>query len=171
LGQLIAELTAQYTIDPSRRHLTGFSTGGIYSWDMASTFPNLFASITPMGGQIRAGHYGLAANGAVPSNIATNQACYDDFISRNSTLAICSVIGENDSFFYAENVTMVNRWVATGYPVTSVDNDVGITPGILRVFSVWRGPTSTHGGAMNASHFSWGNQNWWGWMAAQQRAA
>jgi hypothetical protein len=171
LGQLIASLTAQYTIDPSRRHLTGFSTGGIYSYDMPSTFPNLFASVSPVGGSIRSGHYGLVANHAVSSPLATHQDCYDHFAATNPSLSVCQVIGENDSTFIAENQAFAARLNATGYPVTTVNNDVGITANMKRVLSIWRGPTSGHGGAMNASHFSWGNQNWWGWMAAQQRAA
>jgi dienelactone hydrolase len=170
LGALIAELTAQYPIDPSRRHITGFSTGGIYSWDMPSSFPLLFASVTPVGGGIRAGHYGLVANGAVASPIATDQGCYDDFATRHPTLAICAVIGENDSFYYADYTAMIARWNATGYAFTSVNNDVGMLTTDLRVYSTWTGPTSGHGGAMNASHFALGNTSYWNWLAAQVRA-
>jgi hypothetical protein len=169
LGPLIEEVLADYNIDPDAVHLHGFSTGGIYSWDMPSTYPNLFASVTPIAGAMRAGHYGLVANGAVASPLATNQDCYDDFATRHTTLAICAVIGENDSFYDADYTAMLARWNATGFAFTSVNNDVGILTTDLRVYSIWTGPTSGHGGAMNDSHYALSNTSYWNWMAAQRR--
>jgi predicted esterase len=169
LGQLIATLTAQYTIDPSRRHLTGFSTGGIYSYDMPSTFPNLFASITPVGGAMHVFHYGNPANRAVPVQLADHQACYDDFITRNTTLAVCHVIGSaDDAGFVTRTNDMFTRWGVLGYASTTSASDAGITTDMLRIKSVWSG--GTHGGAMNGQHFSLGNTAYWAWLAAQVRA-
>jgi hypothetical protein len=168
LGQLVATLTAAYTIDPSRRHLRGFSTGGIYCYDMPSTFPTLFASITPVGASLMFQHYGLVANHAVSSPLGDHQACYDHFIAANPNLSVCIVVGNADSF-YAGQSAVAARWVATGFPVTSVNNDSGITTGMQRVFSTYT-VGGTHGGSMNTAHFGLGNTAYIAWRNAQVRA-
>jgi hypothetical protein len=133
---------------------------------MPSTFPTLFASITPVGANMVHQHYGLVANHAVSSPLTNTQDCYDHFIAANPNIAICVVIGDGDSFYTGQSA-MAARWVAQGYPVTSVNNDAMLTSS-LRVKSTYVG--GTHGGAMNGTHFSLSNTAYIAWRNAQVRA-
>ena len=50
LKALVDELVAAYPIDPNRLYLTGLSMGGYGSWNLASTYPDLFAAVVPICG-------------------------------------------------------------------------------------------------------------------------
>jgi hypothetical protein len=169
LGPLITLTLANYNIDPDRVHLCGFSTGGIYCYDMPSTFPGMFASITPVGAAMHVFHYGNDVNHAVPTDLADHQACYDDFITRNEDLAVCHVIGSaDDAGFVTRTNDMFTRWGVLGYASTTVASDAGILTSDLRVKSVYAG--GTHGGAMNTTHYALNNTAYLNWRDAQVRA-
>jgi len=46
--ELIAQLEEEYSIDPSRIYASGFSMGGVKSWDLYEQFPQVFAGLSPM---------------------------------------------------------------------------------------------------------------------------
>lgn len=46
--ELIEKLKEKYPIDPDRIYATGFSMGGIKSWDMYQEYPNYFTAVAPM---------------------------------------------------------------------------------------------------------------------------
>lgn len=46
--ELIEKLKAKYPIDPERIYGSGFSMGGIKSWDMFQEYPDYFAAVAPM---------------------------------------------------------------------------------------------------------------------------
>ena len=48
LKQLMDDVLARYPVDTARVYLTGYSMGGIGSWDMAIRYPNLFAAVAPI---------------------------------------------------------------------------------------------------------------------------
>jgi len=50
LLQLIAVVKDHWPIDPSKIAITGYSNGGIGSWDYAIRFPELFSAAIPMAG-------------------------------------------------------------------------------------------------------------------------
>ncbi|CAG0928326.1 hypothetical protein TFLX_00845 [Thermoflexales bacterium] len=66
-GELVAALMAwleeQYTIDPQRIYLTGFSLGGYGTWALGLSSPDRFAALVPVAGGWEFG------SDAVPSNI------------------------------------------------------------------------------------------------------
>lgn len=45
---LIDDVVARYPVDSTRVYMTGYSMGGIGSWDMAIRHPNLFAAVAPI---------------------------------------------------------------------------------------------------------------------------
>lgn len=53
LGTLLEHVIRNYRVDQDRIHVTGLSLGGYGSWDMATTFPHRFASISPVAGAAR----------------------------------------------------------------------------------------------------------------------
>ncbi len=46
--ELIEELEAVYSIDETRIYATGFSMGGVKSWDLYEQYPTVFAGLAPM---------------------------------------------------------------------------------------------------------------------------
>lgn len=46
--ELIEKLKAKYPIDPERIYGSGFSMGGIKSWDLHQEYPDYFAAVAPM---------------------------------------------------------------------------------------------------------------------------
>jgi predicted peptidase len=52
---LIAEISKDYPIDPSRIYVTGLSMGGYGTWDLIARFPNKFAAAVPIcgGGSVK----------------------------------------------------------------------------------------------------------------------
>lgn len=48
VGALIDHLMTEYSIDPERIYATGFSMGGIKSWDLFEQIPRRFAALMPM---------------------------------------------------------------------------------------------------------------------------
>ncbi len=56
LERLIREMIAQYRIDPERVYLTGLSMGGHGTWELAMTYPDLFAALAPVCGRCPAGY-------------------------------------------------------------------------------------------------------------------
>lgn len=51
---LVQEISQKYSVDPSRRYLTGLSMGGYGTWDIGIRHPATFAAIAPIcgGGEI-----------------------------------------------------------------------------------------------------------------------
>jgi predicted peptidase len=45
---LINEVSQKYRVDSSRIYLTGFSYGGIGTWNLAGAYPEKFAAIAPI---------------------------------------------------------------------------------------------------------------------------
>ena len=56
LRLLINEMIARYRIDPDRVYLTGLSMGGHGSWELAMTYPDLFAAVAPVCGRCPVGY-------------------------------------------------------------------------------------------------------------------
>jgi hypothetical protein len=52
VGELIDNLSKQYSIDPDRVYLIGFSLGGMGSWEVALDQPERFAAVVPIGGRM-----------------------------------------------------------------------------------------------------------------------
>ncbi len=50
LYALVQEITKTYRVDTNRLYLTGLSMGGFGTWNMAITYPKLFAAIAPVCG-------------------------------------------------------------------------------------------------------------------------
>ncbi|MFT7583890.1 MAG: putative peptidase [Cellvibrionaceae bacterium] len=50
LKGLVDEIVANYPVDTDRIYLTGLSMGGYGSWNLAATFPDLFAAVAPVCG-------------------------------------------------------------------------------------------------------------------------
>lgn len=48
--ELLDSLEEEYTIDPSRRYITGLSMGGFGTWDMIMRYPRTFAAALPICG-------------------------------------------------------------------------------------------------------------------------
>lgn len=46
--ELIGQLEEEYSIDPSRIYASGFSMGGVKSWDLYEQYPEVFAGLAPM---------------------------------------------------------------------------------------------------------------------------
>ena len=53
---LLAHLKAKYPIDEKRIYASGFSMGGIKTWDMFQEYPEVFAALAPMGATVEVGH-------------------------------------------------------------------------------------------------------------------
>jgi len=51
LSQLLDEVSAKYRVDPDRIYLTGASTGGDTTWELALAHPERFAAIVPIAGE------------------------------------------------------------------------------------------------------------------------
>ncbi|MDH3601747.1 MAG: prolyl oligopeptidase family serine peptidase [Candidatus Tectomicrobia bacterium] len=50
LNALIDDLTAKHAVDVDRIYLTGLSTGGSGTWELATAYPSRFAAIAPLCG-------------------------------------------------------------------------------------------------------------------------
>ncbi|WP_158545321.1 prolyl oligopeptidase family serine peptidase [Bremerella cremea] len=50
LAKLVEQVSADYPIDPERMYVTGMSMGGYGTWQLAATYPKLFAAIVPICG-------------------------------------------------------------------------------------------------------------------------
>lgn len=50
LKELLEEIIEKYNVDESRIYLTGLSMGGYGSFDLAMSYPNLFAAVAPVCG-------------------------------------------------------------------------------------------------------------------------
>lgn len=50
LKALVEEIADRYRIDRKRIYVTGLSMGGFGTWELASSYPNLFAAIAPICG-------------------------------------------------------------------------------------------------------------------------
>ncbi len=50
LAALLDAVAASYAVDPERVHVTGLSMGGTGAWLLAATYPERFASLTPVCG-------------------------------------------------------------------------------------------------------------------------
>ena len=46
--ELIGHLKKEYAIDPERIYATGFSMGGVKTWDLFQEYPSVFAAVAPM---------------------------------------------------------------------------------------------------------------------------
>jgi len=64
LNALIDHVQAEYHIDPKRISVTGLSTGGYGTWQLASLYPQRFAALVPI-----AGGYDYYHPGVPPRNI------------------------------------------------------------------------------------------------------
>ena len=53
---LLTHLKAKYPIDESRIYASGFSMGGIKSWDLFQEYPQVFAALAPMSATVEVGH-------------------------------------------------------------------------------------------------------------------
>ena len=53
---LLEHLKAKYPIDEKRVYASGFSMGGIKTWDMFQEYPDVFAALAPMGATVEVGH-------------------------------------------------------------------------------------------------------------------
>lgn len=53
---LLEELKKKYPIDEKRVYASGFSMGGIKSWDLCQEYPQVFAALAPMGATVEVGH-------------------------------------------------------------------------------------------------------------------
>ncbi len=53
--QVIEQLKERYAIDESRIYATGFSMGGIKTWDLYQEYPETFAALAPMGATVDVG--------------------------------------------------------------------------------------------------------------------
>lgn len=53
---LIEQLKEKYPIDEKRIYASGFSMGGIKTWDMFQEYPDVFAALAPMGATVEVGH-------------------------------------------------------------------------------------------------------------------
>ncbi len=53
--QIVDELCKRYAIDEERLYATGFSMGGIKSWDMYQEYPKRFAALAPMDATVDVG--------------------------------------------------------------------------------------------------------------------
>lgn len=53
---LLEELKKKYPIDEKRVYATGFSMGGIKTWDLFQECPDVFAALVPMGATVEVGH-------------------------------------------------------------------------------------------------------------------
>lgn len=53
---LIEKLKAKYPIDDKRIYASGFSMGGIKTWDMFQEYPQVFAALAPMSATVDVGH-------------------------------------------------------------------------------------------------------------------
>lgn len=53
---LLEELKKKYPIDEKRVYATGFSMGGIKTWDLFQEYPDVFAALAPMGATVEVGH-------------------------------------------------------------------------------------------------------------------
>ncbi len=53
--QVIDQLTDIYDIDETRIYATGFSMGGIKTWDLYQEYPDRFAALAPMGATVEVG--------------------------------------------------------------------------------------------------------------------
>ena len=53
---LIRQLQQKYPIDEKRIYASGFSMGGIKTWDMLQEYPQVFAALAPMGATVDVGH-------------------------------------------------------------------------------------------------------------------
>ncbi len=82
-----ANTAREYPVDPYRAYLTGVSTGGHGTWDIAAKYPNHFAAIVPM-----------ASNGADAGDAAK--------LTNTPVRAFCSVFG--DIFAWNNDQSMVN---------------------------------------------------------------
>ncbi len=53
--EVIEQLKERYAIDESRIYATGFSMGGIKTWDLYQEYPDIFAALAPMGATLDVG--------------------------------------------------------------------------------------------------------------------
>ena len=53
---LLEELKKKYPIDEKQVYATGFSMGGIKTWDLFQEYPDVFAALAPMGATVEVGH-------------------------------------------------------------------------------------------------------------------
>jgi len=53
---LIEQLKEKYPIDETRIYASGFSMGGIKTWDLYQEYPQVFAALAPMGATVDVGH-------------------------------------------------------------------------------------------------------------------
>lgn len=53
--QVVKMLQNRFAIDPTRIYATGFSMGGIKSWDFFQEYPSVFAAVAPMGATVEPG--------------------------------------------------------------------------------------------------------------------
>lgn len=53
---LLEELKKKYPIDENRVYATGFSMGGIKSWDLFQEYPEVFTALAPMSATVEVGH-------------------------------------------------------------------------------------------------------------------
>ena len=67
--QIIDELKKIYAIDESRIYATGFSMGGIKTWDFYQEYPEVFAALAPMGATV-----GVGQNTQFGSSPAVNES-------------------------------------------------------------------------------------------------
>jgi len=54
--ELLEILKKRYPIDEKRIYASGFSMGGIKTWDMVQEYPHVFAAVAPMGATVEVGH-------------------------------------------------------------------------------------------------------------------
>ena len=53
---LLEHLKEKYPVDEKRIYASGFSMGGIKTWDMYQEYPDVFAALAPMGATVEVGH-------------------------------------------------------------------------------------------------------------------
>ena len=53
---MIEQLKQKYPVDDRHIYATGFSMGGIKTWDMLQEYPDVFAALAPMGATVEVGH-------------------------------------------------------------------------------------------------------------------
>ena len=85
---LLAEVDQAYSVDPSRIYLTGYSMGGIGSWDLLGKRPDLFAAAAPIAGGGDAGSICRARG--VPIRAYHGDA--DDVISHSRSVVMIDAL-------------------------------------------------------------------------------
>lgn len=122
LKKLIDNVTEEYKIMPDRIFITGASMGGYGTWEMALTYPSLFAAVAPVAGggttwraarlhktPIRAYHG--SADSAVE---AVNSKLMVDAVNRNgghAELVVFEGLEHNEGIEEAYNNTDIIPWL------------------------------------------------------------